>query len=191
LNTILSRTQLVKVHRLSDEEVANHLMNKLHLQEETAFRIAYLSEGNIQTALTLSKEESSNNFGLFSGWLRNCFANKGLLFMEISESCSKLGRENQKNFLKYGIKLMREVLMVLAGAETLVHLPANEKEFVVKFSAYINPAKTEAIINELEKAHYHIERNANPKILFLDVSLQFVKILKYNTLPQGTHYIQN
>ncbi|MNR55185.1 hypothetical protein D3C85_1755070 [compost metagenome] len=47
----------------------------------------------------------------------------------------------------------------------------------------------EALINELEKAHYHIERNANPKILFLDVSLQLVKIIKFKTLPKGTQYI--
>ena len=86
---------------------------------------------------------------------------------------------------------MREVLIVLAGAEALVNLPANEKEFVINFSRILNSAKAEAIINELEKAHYHIERNANPKILFLDVSLQFIKILKYNTLPKGTQYILN
>ncbi|MGV3509297.1 MAG: hypothetical protein ACO1N7_08415, partial [Sphingobacteriaceae bacterium] len=92
---------------------------------------------------------------------------------------------------KYGMKLLREVMMVLSGATNLVHLPGNEKEFVVNFSKTLNLAKAEAIITELEKAHYHIERNANPKILFLDVSLQFIKILKFNTLPKGTQHIYN
>ena len=41
----------------------------------------------------------------------------------------------------------------------------------------LNVNSTQAIITELEKAHYHIERNANPKILFLDVSLQIIKVL--------------
>jgi len=49
----------------------------------------------------------------------------------------------------------------------------------------------QAISTELEKAHYHVERNANPKILFLDVSLQIIKILNFKTLPAGTHYIPN
>ena len=50
----------------------------------------------------------------------------------------------------------------------------------------------EAITGELEKAHYHIERNANPKILFLDVSLQLIKILERNTIRQGRpQYIPN
>ena len=190
LNTILSRTQLVKVHRLRDEEVADYLVRKFHLNEEQALRIAYLSEGNIQTAVNLSKEESNNNFGMFSDWLRMCFTNRGLQAIEFAETAAKIGRENQKNFLRYGMKLMREVLMVLAGAEHLVHLPANEKEFVVNFSKVLNEAKAEAIVDELEKAHYHIERNANGKILFLDVSLQFIKILKFNTLPKSaTSYI--
>ena len=191
LNTILSRTQLVKIHRLRDDDVADYLVRKQHLNEEQAKRIAYLSEGNIQTAVNLSKEESNNNFGMFSDWLRMCFTNRGLLTIEFSDNISKIGRENQKNFLRYGMKLMREVLMVLAGAEHLVHLPANEKEFVANFSRVMDSAKAEAIINELEKAHYHIERNANGKILFLDVSLQFIKILKFNTLPKGTQYILN
>ncbi|MBC7914557.1 MAG: hypothetical protein H7Y07_10600, partial [Pyrinomonadaceae bacterium] len=191
LNTILSRTQLIKIHRLADAEVTDFLINQKNLSEDQAAKIAYLSEGNIQTALTLSLEENNNNFGIFSDWLRICFANRGLQVIEFSESASRFGRENQKNFLKYGLKLIREVTMILSGAYHLVHLPGNEKEFVVNFSKTLSLDKAEAIINELEKAHYHIERNANPKILFLDLSLQFIKILKFNTLPlaSGTQHI--
>ena len=184
LNTILSRTQLIKIHRLSDAEVIGYLMSKRGLTEEQAHRIAYLSEGNIQAALILSQEEGSNYFGVFSDWLRVCFSNKGLQAIEFAEAASKFGRENQKNFLKYGIKLIREVVMALSGAHHLIHLPGNEKEFVLNFSKILDLAKAEAIISELEKAHYHIERNANPKILFLDLSLQFIKLLKFNTLPK-------
>lgn len=190
LTTILSRTQLIKIQRLSDKDIAGFLISKA-LNEEQAARVAYLSEGNIQTAITLSREESNNNFGTFSDWLRMCFSNKGLQVVDFAEAAAKIGRENQKNFLRYGIKLIREVMMILSGADHLVHLPGNEKEFVVNFSKALNLAKAEAIINELEKAHYHIERNANPKILFLDLSLQFIKILKFNTLPQGTQHIYN
>ncbi|MBC7914125.1 MAG: hypothetical protein H7Y07_08380, partial [Pyrinomonadaceae bacterium] len=111
LNTILSRTQLIKIHRLEDAEVTDFLINQKNLSEDQAARIAYLSEGNIQTALTLSLEENNNNFGAFSDWLRICFANRGLQVIEFSESASRFGRENQKNFLKYGLKLIREVTM--------------------------------------------------------------------------------
>ena len=150
-----------------------------------------MSEGNLQSALNFLKEDESDDFRLFSSWMRMTFADKGgQIFLFVDES-SKLGRENQKNLLRYGIHLIRECIMIISGAEELVHLQTSELDFVQNFSKHLDLAKAEAIINELEKAHYHIERNANPKILFLDVSLQFVKILKFNTLPAGTQYILN
>ena len=117
------------------------------------------------------------------------FADKGSQIFEFVDEAAKLGRESQKNLLRYGINLIRECIMMLSDASDLVHLPASELDFVTKFSKQLDLAKAEALANELDKAHYHIERNANPKILFLDVSLQFVKILKFNTLPAGTQYI--
>lgn len=189
LNTILSRTQLVKTGRLSDTDIEIFLMEKYQTAAEKARQIAYLAEGNLNTALQLLKEETNNNFEMLSDWFRMCFANRGPHLIDFVETAAKMGRENQKNFLRYGMNLLRECLLVLSDAQQLVNLPPAEKDFVKKFSSSINPAKAEALYNELEKAHYHIERNANPKILFLDVSLLFVKILKFNTLPQGTHYI--
>jgi DNA polymerase-3 subunit delta' len=79
----------------------------------------------------------------------------------------------------------------MAGAGNLVHLPANELETAQRMTNVMNTAMAQAISTELEKAHYHVERNANPKILFLDVSLQIIKILNFKTLPAGTHYIPN
>ena len=79
--------------------------------------------------------------------------------------------------------------MLLVAASEFVRLHSAELDFIKNFSKVMNLSKAEAIISELEKAYYHIERNANPKILFLDVSLQFVNILKHNTIPSGTHYI--
>lgn len=191
LNTILSRTQLVKIPALSNQDIKEYLMDNKDLPEAQASRIAYLSEGNMQAALNFLKEEQSDNFYHFSSWMRMTFADKGAQIVAFVDEVSKLGRENQKNLLRYGIHLIRECMMVLSDMESLVHLQSSELDFVKNFSRYMDLAKAEAIVNELEKAHYHIERNANPKILFLDVSLQFVKILKFNTLPAGTQYILN
>lgn len=189
LNTILSRTQLVKIPRLSDNAVKQYLVENKNVNEVRASQIAYLSEGNLQAALEHVNEAENDHFSLFSAWMRMTTAEKGSQMFDFVEQAAKLGRENQKQFLKYGISLLREVVMLLSGASTLVRLPAAELDFITKFSNFISIAQAQAVINQLEKAHYHIERNANPKILFLDVSLQFVTILKFNTLPQGTQYI--
>ena len=189
LTTILSRTQLVKIPALSDMEVQSELLRR-EISPERAKQIAFLSEGNLASAQNLLNDLESDHFRLFTDWMRMTFGDKGAAIFDFVEMISKSGRENQKAFLRYGIHFLRECMLVLSGAENLVRLPENEQSVAINFAQKVlTLAKAEAIIAELEKAHYHIERNANPKILFLDVSLQFVKILKFNSLPEGTQHI--
>ncbi|WP_462267292.1 DNA polymerase III subunit [Mucilaginibacter sp.] len=190
LNTILSRTQLIKIPALTYEEVKAELI-KRGQTEPAAAETAYLSSGNLTEALQLLHQQDGKGYHQpFINWLRNCVVNKVPDIMSgFVEQIAKAGRENQKNFLRYGISYLRECCLLLAGAEELVHLPAAELETAKKLTAFINLPMAEAISAVLEKAHYHIERNANPKILFLDVSLQIVKILHFKMLPAGTQYI--
>jgi len=190
LSTILSRTQIVKIPKLDDATVKQYLMDKANLSENQAEEYSFLADGNLIEANALLNDEANNNAGYFSEWLRMGYGNRVPDMMAFTETAASWGRENQKNFLKYGINFLRECGLLLSGADALVKLPPQHFEVAKKLSAYVlNLAMVEALINELEKAHYHIERNANPKILFLDVSLQLVKIIKFKTLPKGTQYI--
>lgn len=189
LNTILSRTQLVKIPALKDADVQEYLEQQ-HQTENLAAQIAYLSNGNLTAALHMIDRNDSSYHEIFARWLRLCFTNDGLKLIDFTETLAKLGRENQKNFLQYGMCFIRECGMLISGAGSLVHLP--EKELVVAqnmANKVLTMAMVEVIADELNKAHYHVERNANPRILFLDVSLQLVKILKFKTFPQGTQHI--
>ncbi|QKJ28245.1 hypothetical protein HQ865_00205 [Mucilaginibacter mali] len=188
LNTILSRTQLVKIPALEYNDIKEYLTDHGQTQH-AAEEIAYLSNGNMTEALSMVNQEGNNYHQLFIKWLRMCFGNKGSEVISFTDQLAKLGRENQKNFLRYGISFVRECCLLLAGAGNLVHLPAAELDTAQKMIGVMNMAQAEAISAELEKAHYHVERNANPKILFLDVSLQIVKILYFKTFPQGAQYI--
>ena len=177
LNTILSRAQLIKIPALGYNEIKEHLMQHHNQTEDAAAEIAYLCNGNLTEALTMLQDENKGYQSLFVQWLRLCFANKGLEVMAFVDQASKMGRENQKNFLRYGISFIRECCLLLSGAGKLVHLPAIELETAQKITKIMTIEMAHNIVSELEKAHYHVERNANPKILFLDVSLQLIKIL--------------
>ena len=142
-------------------------------------------------ALGMLQQDAKGYHNLFVQWLRLCFGNKGLEVLSFVDQSSKMGRENQKNFLRYGINFIRECCLISAGAERMVHLPDQELDTARKMAKVMNIAQSETIIDELEKAHYHIERNANPKILFLDVSLQIIKVLNLKIVPPGNHYIPN
>jgi DNA polymerase-3 subunit delta' len=191
LNTILSRTQLIKVPCLYSEEVKQYLIEEHNQTEDAASEIAYLTNGNLTEALTMLQLDTKSYHELFVQWLRLCFSNKGLEVLSFVDSFAKMGRENQKNFLRYGISFIRECCLLMAGAGNLVHLPAKELETAQKMTNVLDISKAQYISTELEKAHYHVERNANPKILFLDVSLQIIKILNLKTIPSGSQYIPN
>jgi DNA polymerase-3 subunit delta' len=191
LNTIISRTQLVKINKIGHDEMKNHLVEKHQLQISTANEIAFIADGNVQEALNLlSHQEHNSNFTTFVEWMRNIVTDRGAEILKLSDdNLAKLGRENQKSFLLYAINMIRQIILIQQGLHSLVFLKEEELKFVEKFSElYLFEQLTEAI-NLLEKTHYGIERNGNPKILFLDLSLQLVLLFKYQTFPKGTQYI--
>lgn len=189
LNTIISRTQIVKIPKLGYTDVVGFLTTHKNTTPEKAQQIAYLSNGNLHTAQEYIAHEENNYHETFVMWMRHCVQNRGIDIVNQVDELAKMGRENQKNFFRYGINLMREAVLCLSGTPILIHLPDKELDFISKFSKILTLAKAESIATEFEKAHYHIERNANPKILFLDVSLMLVKLLKFNTFPAGTQHI--
>ena len=192
LSTILSRTQIVKIPKLADLDIENYLTHKAQISETQATEFSFLADGNLIVAKALLQDTPNNNAGYFAEWLRMGFGNKVPAMIAFTDTVASWGRENQKNFIKYGINFLRECSLLLSGADDLVKLPHQTLEVAKKLATHVlNLAMVEALINELEQAHYHIERNANPKILFLDVSLQLIKIIKFKTLPKGTQYIYN
>ncbi|AOM76550.1 ATP-binding protein [Pedobacter steynii] len=192
LSTLLSRTQIVKIPKLSNAVIEHYLMEKHGLPEEQATEYSFLADGNLIDAKLLVANTQNENADKFAEWLRMGYGNRVLDLTVFVDQAAGWGRENQKNFLKYGINFLRECSLLLSGAEALVKLPGRTLDTAKKLSNHVlDLGMAEAIIQELERAHYHIERNANPKILFLDVSLQLVKIIKFKTLPKGTQYIYN
>jgi DNA polymerase-3 subunit delta' len=190
LSTLLSRTQIVKISKLADATIESYLMENHGLSEQQAIEYSFLADGNLIEAKMLVENAQNDHADKFAEWLRLGYGNKVLELSAFVDQAASWGRENQKNFLKYGISFLRECCLLLSGAEELVKLPLRTLETARKLSAHVLDLNmAEAIITELEQAHYHIERNANPKILFLDVSLQLVKIIKFKTLPKGTQYI--
>ncbi len=190
LNTIISRTQLVKIPKLSHHDIKQYLTEEKAISEERANEIAFIADGNVQMAIDLLEENTNPYFDLLIHWLRFVVTDSGLNIIRFcEEDFPKLGRENQKNFLLYAINVFRQVLLIQTGLSQLVLLQGEELDFVQKFGDNFKREQLEAAIDLLEKTHYKVERNANPKILFLDLSLQLVLIFKYQTFPQGTQYI--
>jgi len=182
ISTILSRTQLVKVGRIQEEVLQTELIRKYGLDNSVAQKIAHQSDGNLIAAQKLIEHsELEEEFHeLFKTWMRSAFKGNvsGLIIWSEEIAKTSFGREKQKQFLKYALHLFRESLMKNYGDVTMERIADNEAPFLSKFAPYIHGANCIEIIELFNEASYHIERNANPKILFLDVSLKLTKLLR-------------
>jgi DNA polymerase III subunit delta' len=180
LTTILSRTQLVKINAVSDEELAVWLTEKHGLDKESAQKVAALSEGNVLEAMSLIESEVTTNTltDNFISWMRICYRGKVDEMLHWLEPVIADGRESQKSFLTYSLYMLRESMAFSSGSSLVVKASANEKEFLSKFSPFIHQKNAPYIAEELDKAAYHIERNLNSKIVFTDLSLKLMKLLK-------------
>ena len=183
LATVLSRTQLLKVPRHSDQEVLNYLTNR-GVEQAEAKMISNLVDGNINEALQLVEyvEDSEQNTLNFVKWMRLCFSALQVKdidkLVQWSEMMAKTGRENQKSFLLFASNVMRDALLKNYGVEKMMKMNVSGNNFTMeKFAPFIHAENCMEIISELNLAQLHIERNANPKILFLDTSFKIARLL--------------
>jgi DNA polymerase-3 subunit delta' len=94
------------------------------------------------------------------------------------EEVAKLGREKQKQFLRYFNHLLEQCIRVrILGGETS-SLADNEKDFAERLNKISSVSQQQAIITELDNAAYYIERNANGKMLFHALTIKILHIVK-------------
>ncbi len=178
LNTILSRCQLIKVNRLTDEDIEQGLIQLKNFSPEKARATAQLSDGDFNEALKIAEQPEKDNSALFIDWMRKCYLGNGVDMAGWVENFAGLGRENQKQFLQYALHFMREYMILKTTGSTKVRLLSNELKTAQNLSKIISFGQVERIAELFNDCAYFIERNANQKLLFLDVSIKLNKILR-------------
>ena len=185
LKTITSRCQIIRLSPLSENDILNALVEREHCSENEAVKIAHHANGNWNKALTLLNNASSDEQfeQWFVLWVRTAFLAKGNAavlqdLVSWSETIAAAGRETQKSFLNYCLQLFRQALLYNYNATDLVFVETPATNFdLKKFAPFIHGANITAIYNELNDAIYHIERNANAKIVLLDLSIKLTRLL--------------
>lgn len=180
ISTILSRTQLTKILPPKEDEVAKYLADHFELSFDEAKNFAHLAERNVAEAIHLIKHTESSNFNIenFIHWMRICYKRDVATTIDWVDQISKAGREEQKSFLKFCLQMFRNAIVGHYTGGQTVTLTTEQEGFLSKFAPFINHNNIVPLTESIEEAHYHIERNANPKILFLDVSMKIFLQLK-------------
>jgi len=183
LPTILSRTQITKVPKIDHQSMFNGLTKNYTATKEEVSSIIRLANGNYFMAKNLmkEKEDEHSHFEKFTSMMRLNYGRKIPEIIEWVNDLAVLGREKQKQFLLYSIRLIRENFMMNVMSEKdkeIIFLSDEEMNFSKKFFPYIKEENVPQIVDELNLAHANISANANSKIVLLDLCLKIMRLIK-------------
>jgi DNA polymerase III subunit delta' len=171
LPTITSRCQLLQFGRLSRPLIASYLVHQLKLNTEEAEEVALLSEGSMTRALQQLEHTQQPFTDTFVQWMRACYDGKVQTIQRWQEGVQRLSREHQKLLMVYTLHMFREVLLLKLNLDELTHLNAKERTFIERFATTIPINALEPVVEGIEKAIFHLSRNANANMVFFMLSL--------------------
>lgn len=182
LPTIISRCQILKTPKPNQNEIIEYLKQKYSdIEENKAHQISYIANGDIIRLHQIIEEQDSQKelTSLFSTYMRLCWdmSKQYKELLKFVDNISSKNREYQKNFIEYSLNMMRENFIYNISDQRLNYMFENESKFSFNFAKYIRENNINTYYKELTKAKYHIERNVNSKLVFLDLSYIFYKLL--------------
>lgn len=181
LTTIRSRTVLMKIPKLTSEEVQNALVEKFSCDINVARNAAVLANGNwiLAQRFVDDYEDEKLYFQCFQKWMRYCFKFSASELIDfIANDIKSLGREKQKEFLAYGLNFFHNAMMMNNGLRDNVMLPDDEKAFLNNFAPFISNNNIDMISELFEESINQIERNGNASIIFMDNSFKIFNYFK-------------
>lgn len=182
LPTILSRTQSIRIPLLDAKDIQLALEQRSQLPADKALDIANLSEGNYRAALQQLQHISDDWQQYLRSWLNAILAGGHPAIVKWIEEINKLGREKQKLFLQYFNHLLAQSIRLRILGEENIALSAQDKDFAQRLNKFASVNQQEIMVEELDKAVYYIERNANAKMLFHALSIKLNYIIRHKTL---------
>lgn len=177
LPTIISRTQLITVPLLQDEELEKFLQEKNNIDEKRSSKVVQLADGNLNLALKILTQEENDNTQRFIEWMRTCFKKDYLTLVGMAEEYHTLDKLSQRSMLSYSVNMLRETMLHIAGAGAINRTRGEELQFVQNFGKVLNWQKIEKSVKLMGDASYHLERNGSAKMIFLDLSVNLSQTL--------------
>jgi DNA polymerase-3 subunit delta' len=169
---------MVKVPKLNDEDIRTCLL-QMNIEKDVIEDAVRLANGNFNIALNsvYSDEQTKYNFEKFVSLMRLCYGKKVRELIGFTDEISAIGREKQKMFLFYSMRMLRENFMMNIGEKEIGHMSGYESDFSVKFSAFINDRNIFQLYEEFNLSYNHISGNGYARIVILDLSLKIMRLL--------------
>jgi len=181
LETIISRTQRIDFKRIPEQDISDRLQGPGYgLDAETAQKIAHLSGGSWLKAVSALRvnAESEEFFDYFTQLMRLSYGRKLKDLKLWADGIAGGGREWQKRFLAYCQRMIRENFICNFHNPELNYMTEQERQFSVRFAPFVNENNIIGLMDTLTDAQRDIEQNVNSKMVFFDLSLKTIMLMK-------------
>lgn len=181
LQTILSRTQIMRIPRVNMHELTFYLEKTHHIDPSSSTSIAAQSDGNLLDVF--EQLDTSNSKGvqreMFIQLMRVCYKKDVIPMMDWAEAISVIGKEPQKNFLKYAMYMFRQSLLKNYTDDQFTRTSKEEADFLKNFSKFITGNNIQGFLENFNDAYFHIDRNANAKIVFTELCFKVMRFIHF------------
>lgn len=180
ISTIRSRAQLIKVPFIDSSSMKNALLKMDGIDPASVDDAVHLSNGSFIRAMEFLNpgEDEIFFFNKFQEMMRLAYSRQVLQLVEWAEEMAQIGRDKQKAYFSFALRLVREYFVMNLKRNDLVYLKKEEKEWGMRFAPFINERNIIPLARELEQGIQHISMNGNPRIIFLDTALRMVRLIK-------------
>jgi DNA polymerase-3 subunit delta' len=176
LTTILSRTQLIRIRDFEEAEMRQYLSGRF--PGEDLGPVLQQADGNLNLALKLLSGMTDAQLALFRQWMRDCYSFKAAELLDFSEAFQRMGKEEQKQLLEYGLEVFRSCLYQLSGVPELVRMGPEATVFSANFSKQLSIGKLGYLTEQFNQSLQQLERNASPRILLTSLSIRIAGQLR-------------
>jgi DNA polymerase-3 subunit delta' len=177
--TIQSRTQLIRVPKISSEDLSTNLQQTKNQTRNNADAVSAFADGSFLAALAYleTSENQDQQRNQFIQLMRVCYKKEVLAMMDWADELSTIGKERQKLFIQYTLHMLRQSILSNYMGDTLTKVSSEEAAFLEKFAPFISGNNIREFMTTLDAAYYQIDRNANARILFTQLCFQTMRYI--------------
>jgi DNA polymerase-3 subunit delta' len=177
--TIQSRTQLIRVPKISSEDLSTYLQQTKNQTRTNADAVSAFADGSFLAALAYleTSDNQDQQRNQFIQLMRVCYKKEVLAMMDWADELATIGKERQKLFIQYTLHMLRQSILTNYMGDTLTKVSSEEAAFLEKFAPFISGNNIREFMTTLDAAYYQIDRNANARILFTQLCFQTMRYI--------------
>ncbi len=177
--TIQSRTQLIRVPKITTEDLSAYLQLTKGQTKTNADAVAAFADGSVLTAIAYleTTEDQDQQRNQFIQLMRVCYKKEVLAMMDWADEIASIGKERQKLFIQYTLHMLRQSILTNYMGDVLTKVSDEEAAFLEKFAPFISGNNIREFMSTLDAAYFQIDRNANARILFTQLCFQTMRYI--------------